>query len=215
MLFHNPVCTLFKIYHKNWNFWEVFADNYFSITETLLGMAPDLTAVVVVVVVGNGTRSDSSGCCCCWEWHQIWQQWLLLLGMAPDLKAVVLLRNVLAFCRSIMCNIRFCEELKVRFCMHVKIISNAKYGKINPMSYLSDEIFNIWDSCCGDDTDSCLSYAALQMLELGSSLEKEVKQYQTASHHIPDNSRIWGTGNMCSPHLAVLFCFNTGKWQWP
>ena len=152
----------------------------------------------------------------CWEWHQIWQQWLLLLlGMAPDLKAVVLLRNVLAFCRSIMCNIRFCEELKVRFCMHVKIISNAKYGKINPMSYLSDEIFNIWDSCCGDDTDSSLSYAALQMLELGSSLEKEVKQYQTASHHIPDNSRIWGTGNMCSPHLAVLFCFNTGKWQWP
>jgi hypothetical protein len=66
--------------------------------------------------------------------------------MSPDLKAVILLRNVLAFCRSIMFNIRFCEELKVRFCMPVKIISNAKYGKINPMSYLSDEICNILDS---------------------------------------------------------------------
>jgi len=66
--------------------------------------------------------------------------------MAPDLKAVILLRNISAFCRSIMCNIRFCEELKVRFCMPVKIISNAKYGKINPMSYLSDEICNIGDS---------------------------------------------------------------------
>jgi hypothetical protein len=47
------------------------------------------------------------------------------------------------------------------------------------------------------------------------SPEKEVKQYQTTSHHIPDSSRIWCTGNMCSPHLAVLFCFNTDKWQWP
>jgi hypothetical protein len=42
-----------------------------------------------------------------------------------------------------MFKIRFCEELKVRFCMPVKIISNVKYGKINPMSYLSDEICNI------------------------------------------------------------------------
>jgi hypothetical protein len=48
-------------------FLEVFAANYFSITGTLLGMAPDLTAVVLV---GNGTISESSGSCC-WEWHQI------------------------------------------------------------------------------------------------------------------------------------------------
>jgi hypothetical protein len=68
MLFHNPLCTLFEIYLKNWNFLEVFAANYFSITETLLGMAPDLTAVVSVV--GNGTRSDNNGSCY-WEWHQI------------------------------------------------------------------------------------------------------------------------------------------------
>jgi hypothetical protein len=40
------------------NFWEVFAANYFSITETLLGMAPDVTAVVVVI--GNVTRYESS-----------------------------------------------------------------------------------------------------------------------------------------------------------
>jgi hypothetical protein len=63
--------------------------------------------------------------------------------MAPDLKAVVFLRNVLVFCRNIIFNISFCEGLEVRFCMPVKFISNAKYGKINPMSYLSDEIFNI------------------------------------------------------------------------
>ena len=54
MLFHNPLCTLFKIYLKNWNFFKLF-----SITETLLGMAPDLTAVVLVV--GNGNRPESSG----------------------------------------------------------------------------------------------------------------------------------------------------------
>jgi hypothetical protein len=63
--------------------------------------------------------------------------------MAPDLKAVVLIRNVLAVCRSFMFKIRFYEELEVKFCMPVKIISNAKYDKINPMSYLSDEICNI------------------------------------------------------------------------
>jgi hypothetical protein len=63
--------------------------------------------------------------------------------MAPDLKAVVLLRNVSIFCRSIIFNIRFCKRLEVRFCMFVKIISNAKYGKINPMLYLSDEVCNI------------------------------------------------------------------------
>jgi len=68
MLFHNQLCTLFKIYLKNGNFLEVFAANYFSIAETLLGTAPDLPAVVLVV--GNGTRSESSGSCC-WEWHQI------------------------------------------------------------------------------------------------------------------------------------------------
>jgi hypothetical protein len=43
--------------------------------------------------------------------------------------------------------------------MPVKMISNAKYGKINPMSYLSDEICNIWISWCCDYTDCCLSYA--------------------------------------------------------
>jgi hypothetical protein len=63
--------------------------------------------------------------------------------MSPHLTTVVLLRNILASFRSIMFNIRFCEGLKVRFCMPVKIIFTAKYGKINPMSYLSDEIFNI------------------------------------------------------------------------
>jgi len=66
-----------------------------------------------------------------------------VVGMAPDLKAVVFLRNASVFCRSIIFNIRFCEGLEIRFCMPVKIISNAKYGKINPMSYLSDEICNI------------------------------------------------------------------------
>ena len=145
----------------------------------------------------------------------IWQQWFLLLGMAPDLKAVVLLRNISASCRSIMCNIRFCEEREVRFCMPVKIISNAKYGKINPMSYLSDEICNIGDSWCGDYTDCCLSCAVWLMMELGSSPEKEVKQYWTTGHHFPDNSRIWGMGNMCSSRIAVLFCPDTDKWQWP
>jgi hypothetical protein len=68
MLFHNLLCTLFKIQLKNWNFLEVFAANYFSVTETLLGMAPILTAMVLVV--GNSTRSERSGSCC-WEWHQI------------------------------------------------------------------------------------------------------------------------------------------------
>lgn len=66
-----------------------------------------------------------------------------LLGIAPDLTAVVLCRNVLAFCKSIMFKIGFFEELKVRFCMPVKIISNAKDGQIKPMSYLSNEICNI------------------------------------------------------------------------
>lgn len=58
ILFHNLLCTLLKIYLKYWNFLEVFAANYFSITETLFGMSPDLIAVVLVV--GNGTRSESS-----------------------------------------------------------------------------------------------------------------------------------------------------------
>jgi hypothetical protein len=114
----------------------------------LLGTVPDLKEVVLVV--GNGTRSESSGSYC-WEWYQIWKQWFLLLGMVPYLKAVVLLRNVSTFCRRIVFDIGFCDG----FCMPVKIISNAKYRKINPKSYLSDEISNIWDSWCGDYTDLC------------------------------------------------------------
>jgi hypothetical protein len=76
-------------------------------------MAPDLKEMVSVS--GNGTRSESVGS----------------------------LQECIRFCRSIIFNVKFCEGLKVRFCMPVKMISNAKYGKINPMSYLSDEICNI------------------------------------------------------------------------
>jgi hypothetical protein len=105
--------------------------------------------------------------------------------MAPDLKAVVLLRNVLAFCRSIMINVSFCEELKVKFCMPARIISNAKYGKINPMSYLSDDILT-----CEILDVVTIQITVCRMQCNRCSPEKEVKQYQTTSHHIPDSSRI-------------------------